>query len=74
MSNNIIVRTVDFLPLCVKGVTVPSDDGYYNIYINAKYSIEMQNIILRHELEHISNDDFENFDDIGIIEERAKVV
>lgn len=68
--DNVIVRVLQ-LPLCVKGVVIPSDDGYYNIYINGIYSVEMQNEILRHELEHVANFDFDNFDDIKIVEERA---
>ena len=71
-NDNIIIRIVD-LPVTVKGVTIPSSDGYYNIYINAKYSVRMQNIILKHELRHIKNFDFDNFDDIRIVEARAKI-
>ena len=70
--DNIIIRIVD-LPISIKGVTIPSLDGYYNVYINAKYSAEMQNIILNHELKHVKNFDFENFDSINIVEERAKI-
>lgn len=73
MPDNIIVRTLP-LPVVVKGVTIPSEDGYYNIYINCNYSIEMQNEILRHELRHVKNYDFDNFDDIKIIEDRANEV
>lgn len=68
--NDIIIRIVD-LPCHIKGVTIPHLDGTYNIYINAKYSVEMQNDILRHELTHIKNFDFDNFDDIKIVEIRA---
>ena len=71
-NDNIIVRIVD-LPVTVKGVTIPSPDGIYNIYINAKYSVSMQNIILRHELRHVKNFDFDNFDDIRIVEARAMI-
>lgn len=70
MPDNVIVRLVP-LPVVVKGVTIPSDDGYYNIYINCSYSVEMQNEILKHELRHVANYDFDNFDDIKIIEGRA---
>lgn len=70
MPDNVIVRLVP-LPVVVKGVTIPSDDGYYNIYINCSYSVEMQNEILQHELRHVANYDFDNFDDIKIIEGRA---
>ena len=70
MPDNVIVRLVP-LPVVVKGVTIPSDDGYYNIYINCSYSVEMQNEILQHELRHVANEEFDNFDDIKIIEGRA---
>ena len=69
--DNIIVRYVS-LPVCVKGVTLPSEDDYYNIYINCSYSYEMQQEILQHELKHIFNCDFNNFDDINFIESRAE--
>ncbi len=69
--DNVIVRQVECLPMAVKGVTIPDCDGYYNIYINAKYSIDMQNRILKHELRHVENFDFDNFDDIRIVENRA---
>lgn len=71
--DNIIIRIVD-LPYAVKGVTIPHADGTYNIYINAKYSVETQNEILQHELCHIKNFDFYNFDSIKIIEQRANAV
>ena len=72
--DNIIVRTVDFLPLTIKGVTIPDYEDIYNIYINAKYSIGEQNRILKHELRHVKNFDFDNFEDIRIIEKRANAV
>lgn len=70
---DIIIRIID-IPYVVKGVTIPSPDGAYNIYVNAKYSVEEQNRILRHELQHIENFDFDNFDDIRIVEHRASAV
>ncbi|MCI8404078.1 MAG: hypothetical protein HFE49_04165 [Clostridia bacterium] len=71
--DNIIIRVVD-LPYAVKGVTIPHTDCTYNIYINTKYSVETQNEILQHELRHIKNFDFDNFDNIKIIEQRANAV
>lgn len=70
MSEDIIVRLID-LPICVRGVTVPHPDGTYNIYINLKYNADMQKDILRHELCHINYGDFDNFEDIKIVEDRA---
>ena len=68
---DIIVRTIN-LPLLIKGVTIPCNDGTYNIYINAAYSYDEQKEILNHELKHIKNFDFDNFEDIKFIEKRAK--
>ena len=70
-DDDIIIRIVD-LPICVYGVTIPHDDGTYNVYINAKYDIETRQKALRHELRHVINYDFDNFDSIKIIEDRAK--
>ena len=68
---NAIVRTVP-LPTTIKGMTVPSDDGAYNIYINSNYTYECQQIALYHELKHIVYNDMYNFDDIALCEMRAK--
>ena len=71
MQDNIIIRVVQ-LPSCVRGVTVVSPDDIYNVYINAIFSYEEQKEILLHELSHIKNFDFDNFDTIRYIENRAK--
>lgn len=71
--DNVIIRVVS-LPYTVRGVTIPHPDGTYNIYINDKYSVETQNKILQHELRHIKNFDFDNFDNIRFIEQRANAV
>lgn len=62
------------LPYTVRGVTIPHPDGTYNIYINAVYSVDTQNKILQHELKHVENFDFDNFDNIKIVEQRANAV
>jgi hypothetical protein len=59
MTEEYCVRLVD-LPSCVKAVTVPSDDGYMNIYINARLSDAGRERALKHELKHLANDDFLN--------------
>ena len=46
------------LPYTVKGVTVISEDGFYNVYINSLLPMEEQKKALRHELTHIRRDDF----------------
>lgn len=56
------VRYID-LPCSVNGVTVPDVDGFYNIYINSRLSLEKQAQALKHELTHIARDDFERADE-----------
>lgn len=69
---NITVRYVS-LPITVKGFISCSPDGEYNIFINSNYSEEMQQFILRHELRHIENDDFNSLERIEAIEKRASL-
>ena len=59
MTEEYCVRLVD-LPSCVKEVTIPSEDGFKNIYINARLSGEGRKRALIHELKHLANDDFLN--------------
>lgn len=54
-----IVRVIP-LPGCVNGVVRLSDDGFYNVYINANLSPEAQRRAVLHELRHIVRDDFYN--------------
>ena len=72
MNENVIVRVLP-LPECVRGVTVVSPDDIYNVYINEIFSHEEQKKILFHELSHIKHFDFDNFDTINFIENRAKM-
>lgn len=46
------------LPLRVHGLTVVDENGFYNIYINSEQSTAVQIDALRHELEHIKQNDF----------------
>ena len=54
-----IIRYID-LPYTIKGVTVLDSDGFYNVYINSHLSWEEQNKAVKHDLEHIRRDDFDN--------------
>ena len=54
-----IIRYID-LPYTIKGVTVLDSDGFYNVYINSLLSWEEQKKAVKHELEHIRRDDFDN--------------
>lgn len=54
----IIVRIVDFKDMKLRGGTVMNDEGDYNVYINARYSLDVQRKALQHELQHINRGDF----------------
>ena len=71
MPENCIVRIVDF-PRDVGGVNgmvLLDESGFYNIYLNARASWFQQRKALRHELDHIENDDFFNGKPIDEIED-----
>jgi len=67
-KEDIAVRIVN-LPHTVKGFVSPSPDGTYNIYLNARCSYEHQRKTLKHELDHLQNDDFETDKPVAEIEE-----
>lgn len=72
MHDDCIIRLLD-LPCSVKAVTALDEDGCANIYINSKLSREEQQKAARHELAHVSRDDFRNDTDIHACEEAAEV-
>ena len=51
------VRTVA-LPITVEGVSVPNDDGTFDIYINARLPQEKQEEVMAHELRHLEAEHF----------------
>lgn len=51
------VRYVEFPPK-VDGLTVPNDDGTFDIYINTLLSSERQEEKLKHEIRHIQDEHF----------------
>ncbi len=51
------VRTVA-LPIAVEGVSVPNDDGTFDIYINSRLPQEKQEEVLAHELRHLEAEHF----------------
>lgn len=59
------IRTVK-LPGSVRGVTIPNEDGTFNVFINSSLSPECSNDTLEHELNHIKKDHF--YDDTKSIE------
>lgn len=46
------------LPRTVEGVTLPNDDGSFDIYINSTLSPEKQDEALKHELRHLKSEHF----------------
>lgn len=70
MGNYIFARLVP-LPLAVRAVTLPNDDGTFDIYINANLPQELQECALQHELNHIRKDHFYNEDPVWLNEKDA---
>ena len=70
MGSYIFVRLVP-LPIAVRAVGLPNDDGTFDIYINADLPEELQHKALEHELEHIRRDHFYNDDPVWINEQEA---
>ena len=46
------------LPVKVEGVTLPNDDGSFDVYINSRLSPARQQETLEHELRHIRQEHF----------------
>lgn len=46
------------LPASVDGVTVPNDDGTFDIYLNANLCEARQQDRLQHEIKHVLEDHF----------------
>lgn len=61
------IRYVD-LPCRVNGITVQDENGFYNVYINARLSIAAQREAIEHELTHINRDDFYSLESIQKVE------
>ena len=64
------VRLVS-LPIRVEGVTLPNDDGSFDIYINSRLSPLRQQETLEHELRHIRHEHFYLDMDISRMERQA---
>jgi len=65
------VRLVD-LPVTVRGLVSEDETGWPNVYINARLSREMQREALRHELDHIAEDDLYNTRPIEAVENKRR--
>ena len=62
------VRLVDFPDATIGGSVIEDADGFNNVYINSRRSIEAQRESLRHEVRHIARDDFHNGLPIDVVE------
>lgn len=60
------------MPYRVDGVTIPNDDGSFDIYVNANHSFARQQIEIEHELRHIRNDHFYAEESVGALEADAR--
>lgn len=69
---DVFVRLVN-LPSYSVGATVEEDcNGDFNVYVNARYGYIGQQKALKHELDHIENNDFRNGIPVEVVEKRAK--
>lgn len=59
------------LPAHVEGVTLPFDDGTFDVFINSLMSQEKKRDALRHEIKHISGDHFYSDDSVSDLEKEA---
>ena len=66
-DGNIVVKLTK-LPGTTRGYTSPSFDGTYNVYINKNLPAEMLEEVLRHEIEHIQNNDFFSVESVAELE------
>ena len=67
---DVFVRFVA-LPNTVRAVTLPNNDGTFDVYINADLPEELQRKALDHELEHIRRDHFYDCNPVFVNEEDA---
>lgn len=68
-NQDYFVRVIPFPVYSIGGAVTPNDDGTFSVYINANLSLERQRKALKHELDHIENDDFYNGKPITEIED-----
>jgi len=70
LGGNIYVRSTT-LPETVRAVTLPNDDGTFDIYLNSCLPDELQVRALEHELRHIKLGHFYNDDPVPLNEKEA---
>ena len=69
-NQDYIVRYLPFPNCSVDGAIMKGEDGIDYIYINTNVCLKRQIIALKHELEHLSNDDLYSEEPTYIIEGR----
>lgn len=60
------------LPAAIDGVTVPNDDGTFDVYLNSNQPEAVQKRWLRHEVAHILSDHFYKALDVAEMERQAE--
>ena len=70
--NDIIIRMLKDLPIETLGVTVPDNNGDYNIYLNPAYDEETLRKTLDHEMVHIKKGHFDKEGAINDFENEAE--
>lgn len=70
MIEGINIGFLEHAPAGFHGMVVKNDDGFYTILLDPNDTYERRLQTVRHELEHILNDDF-NKSDIQLIEAEA---
>lgn len=56
-ERDFVVREIE-LPPSVKGIVTPNPDSTFSIYLNMRLTPEQKSAALKHEIDHILNDDF----------------
>jgi hypothetical protein len=60
------------LPVSINGFTMhDAEDDFFTVVLNAKMSYMTNIETFKHELQHITNDDFVRFKNVGHIERNA---
>lgn len=67
LDDEVCIRLID-LPCRINGITVQDENGFYNVYINARLSTDEQKKAIAHELTHVKRDDFYSLEPINMIE------
>ena len=70
MIEGINIGFLEHAPAGFHGMVVKNDDGFYTILLDPNDTYERRLQTVRHELEHILNDDFSK-SDIQLIEAEA---